>query len=448
MAIVESINVQAVDGAVHAATVMPAGLTPFNGVLLLVAAVLSVRAFVPPRPFPGPEAATARRKASKISGSVDRTVQILSGSQTATSPAALTPTPPAPQSTKLLQGAFTALLDEVYVFDPETFAVSFMNAKAEKRVKASGQKKSRATFPELLPKNNRQVIIEAARNLRRSGLDSIVFELSSDDTPMELTLKLIREEGEAEYFMAILRDVSTRVDAARAQADYVATLSHEMRTPLTSIKGAVELIASGKLGDMSAGAAATLGVAQRNVERLLRLTNDILDLEKMDAGEMRCDFEPVSLEEIAHEAAQDILGYARQFNVSVRVDVASIEDIVLGDRVRLMQVLANLLSNAIKFSSPGTDVVIQVQQQNDSIRVSVVDQGAGIPENMQSALFEPYQQGPQVQRKVASTGLGLSIAKRIVEAHSGNIGFESQQGEGSVFYFDIPRLDDSDEAAA
>lgn len=445
MAIVESMNVHAVEGAVNAATVLPVGLTPTSGVLLLFAAVLSVRAFVPPRPFPQQPA--AKRKSKSRSGGIGRTMQMLTG--TASRPVEPAPAKPsAPQSTKLLQGAFTALLDEVYVFDPENYSVSFMNSKAEKRVKTAGLKKSRARFPDILPERNRQIVIEAARNLRRSSLDSIVFELTSDDTPLELTLKLIREDGEDEYFMAILRDMSTRVNEARAQSDYVATLSHEMRTPLTSIKGAVDLIASGKMGELSGGAAATLGVAQRNVERLLRLTNDILDLEKMDAGKMRCDFEPVSLAQLAQEAAQDILGYARQFDVVVRVESTVDQADVLGDRARLMQVMANLLSNAIKYSTPQEEVLIRLQVVGPNLRVSVVDTGPGIPENLQSDLFEPYAQGPQVQRKVASSGLGLSIAKRIVEAHSGSIGFDSVPGQGTIFYFDIPRLDETDEAAA
>lgn len=445
MTIVESMNVHAVEGAVHAATVLPAGITPTSGVLLLFAAVLSVRAFVPPRPFP--QQASAKRKSKPRKGGIGRTVQMLTGTESR--PAETAPAKPsAPQSTKLLQGAFTALLDEVYVFDPENHAVSFMNSKAEKRVKAAGLKKSRVRFPDLLPDRNRKIVIEAARNLRRSSLDSIVFELTSDETPLELTLKLIREDGEDEYFMAILRDVSTRVNEARAQADYVATLSHEMRTPLTSIKGAVDLIASGKMGELSGGAAATLGVAQRNVERLLRLTNDILDLEKMDAGMMRCDLEPVSLAQLVQESAQDILGYARQFDVAVRVDNAADQAEVLGDRARLMQVMANLLSNAIKFSTPQAEVVVRLQALGPNLRVSVVDSGPGIPENLQLDLFERYAQGPQVQRKVASSGLGLSIAKRIVEAHSGSIGFESAPGQGAIFYFDIPRLDETDEAAA
>lgn len=447
MAFVESLDVEKLDEVVNAASTLPINITPSNGILLLFVAIFSVRAFVQPRPFLSSE--TGRKPAQDVHrrtslGRLRDTVRMLAASEPVTEEG---PRPMAPQSTKLLQGAFTALLDEVYVFDPDSFEVSFMNAKAEKRV-AIAKLPTKLRFPEILPQKNRKVILEAARNLRRSSLDTIVFELTAADVPTELTLKLIREGGEDEYFMAILRDLSARVEEAQAQADYVATLSHEMRTPLTSIKGAVELIASGKMGELTGGVAATLGVAQRNVDRLLRLTNDILDLEKMDAGKMRCDFDALDLSDLVQEAAQDIGGYARQFDVSVRVVQNADDCQVRADRARLMQVMANLLSNAIKFSNPDQEVQIRIEDAGADLRVLVVDSGPGIPEANHQDLFEPYLQGPQVQRKVASSGLGLSIAKRIVEAHSGSIGFETVLGEGTTFFFEIPKLAQEEEAAA
>jgi len=460
MAFLESVSVSATEKVAQVASTFPAGITPFNGGLLLVATVLAVRAFVPPRPLPQPEntaqAARENKRRSRRRGlsRLSNTVQMLTGLQQRPAPVAAPaqsapPYTAPPQSTRLLQGAFTALLDEVFVFDPKTLAISFMNSKAEKRVKSMGLKKTKVSFPNLLPEGNRSVILEAARNLQHSSLDTIVFELASDESPIELTLKLIREKDEPEYFMAIMRDVSGRVTEARAQSEYVATLSHEMRTPLTSIKGAVDLIASGKLGDLSGGAAMTLGVAQRNVDRLLRLTNDILDLEKMDAGKMHCMLEPVALTALVTEAAQDIQEYARQFDVSVNVEAGDMDDSsVLADRTRLLQVMANLLSNAIKHSAPQDEVCVRVEDQGGQFRVSVVDCGPGIPDTVEHDLFEPFLQGPQVQRKVASTGLGLSIAKRIVEAHSGTIGYESVPDQGATFFFEIPKLDTAEEEAA
>ncbi len=457
MARVESIGFETLDGAVQFASALPLSISPTTGILLLFFAVLSVRAFVQPRPFVAnsEREAPSRRAPAVTTAARGRRRRSLAGlcetvTQIASPKARLAQTSAAQggESHRLLQGAFTALLDEVFVFDPDTFQVSFMNARAEKRVEALAQKKSRLSFPDILPGRNSQIIVDAARNLQRSSLDSIVFELTDEDTPLELTLKLIREGDEAEHFMAILRDVTNRASEARAQADYVATLSHEMRTPLTSIKGAVDLIASGKLGELSNGATVTLGVAQRNVDRLLRLTNDILDLEKMDAGKMRCDLEPLRLNELIEDAVQDMTGYARQFDVRVEARLEGVGSLVMADRSRLLQVMANLLSNAIKFSDPGAAVMVMVDDAGDDLRVSVVDNGPGIPEPLQASLFEPYLQGPQVQQKVASSGLGLSIAKRIVEAHSGAIGFKSQPGDGTTFYFSLPKVDQAEEAAA
>lgn len=444
------------------ASILPTGFTPFNGILLVCVAALAVRAFVQPRPF----VVEAQRK-ERIGGQflnrriadcqtadcqLKQAVQVLTNpskkSELSLGETVGTAEMVPQKSHKLLQVAFTALLDEVFVFSPDTLKISFMNAKAEMRIDGHGLEKSELVFSDLLPEENRQVVIEAARNLQQSGLDSIVFELSLDETLTELTLKLIRETGDDDFFMAILRDLSGRDEQAKVQSGYIATLSHEMRTPLTSIKGAVDLVASERLGELPAGAVTTLNVAQRNVDRLLRLTNDILDLEKMDAGKMHVDFESLSIEELIQDAVLEIHGYAREFDVAVSVDVRCDAVYFMGDRARLLQVMANLLSNAIKHSEPQTAVVVRVEDNTEDVRVSVIDQGPGIPHHLRADLFEPYLQGPQVQSKVASTGLGLSIAKRIVEAHRGSIGVLSEEGEGSSFYFSIPKLNASDEAAA
>jgi signal transduction histidine kinase len=444
-------------GVLETASILPMNITPFNGILLLCVAALAVRAFVQPRPFVVDGQAKGKtclqfQRRSSASAQLNETVQALanptaSPKQSASTVDETASTKP-PKSHKLLQVAFTALLDEVFVFSPEGLKISFMNAKAEARVADLGLPQSEFVFPDLLPAENRQVVIEAARNLQHSGLDSIVFELTLDGALTELTLKLIREKGDDDFFMAILRDISGRDDQAKVQSGYIATLSHEMRTPLTSIKGAVDLVASGRLGDLPAGAVTTLNVAQRNVDRLLRLTNDILDLEKMDAGKMHVDLEVVSVTDLVQEAALEIHGYAREFDVSVLVDVQTDAGHFMADRARLLQVMANLLSNAIKYSEPHSEVVVRVDENHEDIRVSVADTGPGIPSHMRADLFEPYQQGPQVQSKVASTGLGLTIAKRIVEAHRGTIGVVSEEGEGSSFYFSIPKLSASDEVAA
>ena len=173
-----------------------------------------------------------------------------------------------------------------------------------------------------------------------------------DGVLTELTLKLIRETDNDDFFMAILRDISGRENDSKAQAGYIATLSHEMRTPLTSIKGAVDLVASGRLGELPAGAVTTLNVAQRNLDRLLRLTNDILDLEKMDAGKLRVELETLAAVDLVREATQEIQGYAREFDVSVAIDIQVADGHIMADKTRLMQVMANLLSNAIKYSTP------------------------------------------------------------------------------------------------
>jgi signal transduction histidine kinase len=457
MSVKESVILAASSGTVDAAALLPAGVTPVTGVILLFVAVFAVRAFVSPRPFgavPAAKRALANRsyRASSMKRLRD-TVKVMAAP--GSMPDALASShdnqpvvPPAPSSHKLLQVAFTALLDEVFVFSPETHKLFFVNARAETRLIAMNLKQNKAVFTDLLPVEYRQVVIDSARTLQRSGLDAIVFEFPIGGAMTELTLKLIREGDGTAFFMAILRDISARGAQAKIQSGYISTLSHEMRTPLTSVKGAVDLVASGRLGEIPASAISTLNVAQRNVERLLRLTNDILDLEKMDSGKWQIDLQPVEVMDLVRAATQEIHGYAREFDVQVTVEALIEGGQIKADRTRLLQVMSNLLSNAIKYSTPKSAVTIRVEDAGEDICVRVLDHGPGIPEDMRSDLFEPYQQGPQVQTKVASTGLGLSIAKRIVEAHGGSIGVSSVAGEGANFYFMIPKVINHQEVAA
>lgn len=454
MSVKESVVSGGNSGLIDAAMLLTSGMTPLHSFLMIFFLLLGVRAFVNPRPFstvPAAKRALANRSSPAVTiGKLKNTIQVL-----ATPGGALQRVTErdgaeekSPKSQKLLHVAFTALLDEVLVFSPETFKLHFMNSKAEARLAKMKVKRKRAIFTDILPKESRQVVIEAARNLQKSGLESVAFELSVGGVMTELTLKLIREGGEADYFMAVLRDISTNEPDAKARSGYIATLSHEMRTPLTSIKGAVDLVASGRLGDLPTGALDTLNVAKRNVDRLLNLTNEILDLEKMDTGNLQVEFEAIDIGDLVQEAAQEINGYAREFDVRIVVENLIEDCRIQADRSRLLQVMANLLSNAIKYSDPASVVTIRVEEIAENIRVTVDDEGPGIPEHLQSDLFEPYTQGPQVQSKVASTGLGLSIAKRIVEAHDGEIGVTSIPGKGARFYFLIPKVAKSAEVAA
>jgi signal transduction histidine kinase len=179
-------------------------------------------------------------------------------------------------------------------------------------------------------------------------------------------------------------------------------------------------------------------IAYRNSERLTRLINDILDLDKIESGKMPFDPQPVDLRQAIEEALEDNQPYAEQQGVALVLEPGAQDVQVYADPDRLQQVLANLLSNAIKFSPSGESVEARVRPAADRIRVEVADRGSGIPEEFRDRIFQKFTQADSARSK-GGTGLGLSIAKAIVERSGGYLSFESAVGRGTTFYFELPR---------
>lgn len=237
----------------------------------------------------------------------------------------------------------------------------------------------------------------------------------------------------------IFRDITKRKEVDRLKSEFVSTVSHELRTPLTSIKGSLGLISSGALGMMPAPVKPLLEVAGRNCDRLVRLINDLLDIEKMSAGKMDFRLKPMDVMPVIEQALEANRSYAAQSGVTLilknRVSGAK----VAADHDRIMQVMANLLSNAAKFSPAGSEVEVNVTKDAGVVRVSVADHGPGIPDEFRSRIFQKFAQADSSDtRQKGGTGLGLSITKAIVEHHAGNIDFESAAGAGTTFTFTLP----------
>jgi DNA-binding response OmpR family regulator len=195
---------------------------------------------------------------------------------------------------------------------------------------------------------------------------------------------------------------------------------------------------------LPASAARLVSIAHKNVQRLVRLINDILDIEKIESGRVVFDFVLVELRQIAAQAIEDNRGFAGEFGVSVRLDEASVRAEVNADPDRVAQVITNLLSNAIKFSSRGSEVIVRVEKLDRACRVSVRDHGSGIPEEFKSRIFGKFAQADGTDsRRKGGTGLGLNIVKQIVERLGGKVGFDDASGGGTVFYVDLPAWDGS-----
>lgn len=241
---------------------------------------------------------------------------------------------------------------------------------------------------------------------------------------------------------AVARDIEEEKRVERLKSDFVSMVSHELRTPLTSIRGSLGLIAGGVAGQLPQKAGQLVDIASKNCERLVRLINDILDVEKIESGAMGFRFGPMELMPLVEQAVEINRAYAEDLGVELRIVQPADGARVWADADRILQVMTNLLSNAAKFSPRGGTVEIAVQRgAAGSLRVSVMDHGKGIPPEFQPRVFDRFAQADSSStRQKGGTGLGLSISKAIVERHGGRIGFESEPGVATTFTFELPEL--------
>lgn len=220
--------------------------------------------------------------------------------------------------------------------------------------------------------------------------------------------------------------------------DFVNMVSHDLRTPLTSLKAITTMFADGTYGEISASGQNILAQANGSLTRLIALINDLLEVEKMESGELKIDKRSCSIVDVIKEATDVLFGYAEQQCVAVSFEAPS-ELIVEADKDRIVQVATNLISNAIKFSPPQSTVKVSCALIDGVVQVSIHDSGPGLSPEQQSIVFEKFTQlHHQSSQSQFGSGLGLAICKKIVELHGGIIGVNSKVGEGSVFWFRLP----------
>ncbi len=253
-----------------------------------------------------------------------------------------------------------------------------------------------------------------------------------------LTVSILRdEEGVPLFAVGMLEDVSSRKEAERVKDEFVSVVGHELRTPLTSIRGSLGLLAGGVMGELPDEATGMLGTAISSTDRLVRLINDILDIERMDSGRAEIEVASVSASELVELSTQAVAGVATEADVVLRTEID--DTTIICDADKIVQVLTNLLGNAIKFSPSGGTVGITVASAGEDALFSVSDAGRGIPADKIESIFERFNQVDSSDaREKGGTGLGLAIAQRIVEQHGGRIWAESSEGAGSTFRFTLP----------
>jgi len=258
---------------------------------------------------------------------------------------------------------------------------------------------------------------------------------------------LINAAGDLCGGVVVYHDVTKRRAVEDMKDEFISTVSHELRTPMTSINGSLELLLGGVAGELPEQCRSLLEIASRNSKRLVRLISDLLDSEKIAAGKMEVTLRDQELRPILQRCVEDNQGFASKHEVELRLEIDAGVPYANVSSDRLEQVLTNLVSNACKFSPAGGEVVVRAAVESGRVRVSVKDQGPGIPPEFRGRVFEAFAQaGSSTVRPQGGTGLGLSISKALVEAMGGGMGFETETGVGTTFFFDLPLVQDSPRA--
>lgn len=220
--------------------------------------------------------------------------------------------------------------------------------------------------------------------------------------------------------------------------DLISILSHELRTPITAIQGSLSLVLSGITGNISEKTKKMLEISFNNCERLIRLINNTLDMQKIESGKMEYNFKEYNIKDILHEAVNFNLNFADKFNKKIILE-SDLDVLVNMDKDKIIQVLTNLIGNAVKFSTKN-EIKINYKIMDGQIRVEVINHGSPIPEDARKKMFRRFSQLKTSSSSEPGSGLGLSISKEIIENHKGTIDFESADNGLITFYFSLPYL--------
>lgn len=247
------------------------------------------------------------------------------------------------------------------------------------------------------------------------------------------------DQNTVKGFFALTSDISDRKAIERMKDEFISVVSHELRTPLTSLHSALKILATGRLGSLSIDGQQMLEIADESTERLVRLVNNVLDLQRIESGKVIMDRQAHNAADFMIQAAEAMQAMAQQHGVTL---VTQPQDLrIWADADYILQALTNLLSNAIKFSAPGDTVWLTAEARQDEAVFRVRDEGQGIPADHLERIFERFQQvDSSDSRKKGGTGLGLTICRKIIEQHEGRIWAESTLGQGSTFSFTLPTL--------
>jgi len=295
---------------------------------------------------------------------------------------------------------------------------------------------------DLCPAQEAAMIDEKMRQL--TGGATITFDLelrTRSNSIVETRWSCIWSDSEKELF-AVAHDVSEAKNVERLKQDFVDMISHDLRSPLTSILVGLTMIADGIKGPVPEQARVEIDSSLKNVSRLIDFINDLLDFQKINAGKMELELAPCQLKAICEDAFEMVKASAEAKRLTVHIQHK--ENTIFGDQQKLTQVFVNLLANAIRFSPDNQTIVVDFLSSKESVEVRVTDRGPGVPLELRETIFDAFQQAPPMDGIAQTgTGLGLAICKLIVEAHGGKIcvvdSVEQIGGNGSTFRVRLPR---------
>jgi len=332
------------------------------------------------------------------------------------------------------------LRDDIWIVDAETRGFSYMNRSAMRRTGWSDKAYTAKTLDDLSDESGNDAILNACEELASSG--EVITQMDTEllGKHFQVTIKMLQIGRAPGRFLIMLHDISDIIDEERMKSEFISMVSHELRSPLTSIKGSMGLLLSRAAGELPSKARALLEISHRNADRLVLIINDILDLEKIANGRLEFNLEDTDIVSLLRETGDANASLEQRFGVRIQIENLNTPIWLNTDPNRVIQVLTNLLSNAAKFSKPGDRILVRAEDDSNELRISVTDKGQGIPMAEQHKVFQRFADLSNSNRAAkGGTGLGLSVCKAIVENLGGKIGFDSREGFGTTFYFTLPK---------
>ncbi len=319
--------------------------------------------------------------------------------------------------------------------------IEFANSAMQRFTGLSFDKLLGSQVSDLMSSSQRENYIRYFTACKSDGaqvepIDLEIKTVSGTRLPVEVSVTTFTVQS-INKCLITFADMTQRKEVERLRREFVAMINHDLRTPLTSISGLMKRVEGGAYGELAPAGKELCSLATVELERLMRLVNELLDFEKLESGNLQIQTDEVAALDIIEASISSIRAYADIRKIKLHYPETELP--CRADRARIIQVMVNLLSNAIKFSPDESQIEIDVRETGDGVRFSIEDQGRGIPVDKMESIFQRFQQvNPQDAVERAGSGLGLSICKALVEAHGGSIGCESLAPKGTVFWFCLP----------